>query len=107
MTEAKQEELLGHGFERANVCAFCEGELRSNDGHYHTTSAEYVGTAVPVCCPCIRSWDKVCYISTEHDSKTWEDPETKRRKKPRPYEQTQGIKLKSRQRREDARRRAK
>lgn len=39
--------LVGHGYERADICSGCGGKLRAGDDHYHTTT----GTAA-VCCKC-------------------------------------------------------
>jgi len=47
-----EQELKGHGFERANVCSGCREKLRNpRDGHYHTREALAGGVAA-LCCFC-------------------------------------------------------
>ena len=48
---AKEVELRGHAFERANICASCRGLLAGKDGHYHTREA-HGGGVEPICCIC-------------------------------------------------------
>lgn len=52
-----KKELSGHEYERANICAECEGPLAAENGHYHSRRAYPYGHE-PVCCNCVA--DSIC-----------------------------------------------
>lgn len=46
--------MKGHEYERANICAECEGPLAAQDGHYHSRRAFPYGSE-PLCCNCVSN----------------------------------------------------